>query len=468
MSHPLCYWIDALQDPEDSTIRRAAAGALGAQGAAAAQAIPALTAAAGSDPDRGVQLAAVAALGRIGAEAERVVPALMEGVRRHELGRRVRSRALAQARAGGDPEAAAAACQALADHERAQGDFQNEVGDCVRAFGAAAVPPLLEGLRAPDPDRRMLAAVKLGEVGRPARPAVAALHAALADPEIGVRHAAAYGLWVLAQHPDGGAWRDGRPTTAPSAGAAACVPSGAADHTPGQEPATHSLRYWLEALHDLSDAALRFAAAGALGARAGDADVVVPALAAVLRSDCYDGDVHRAAVEAVGRLGPAAQAAVPALLELVNYLDCTERVLCNGVEAARLLRGQAVRPAGLPKAQPADPLAHRVHLLQLHRRWQHVLTQTVWAALARIGRGAVPELLQVLDDPDPALRALAVEGLGVVDAPAAEVLPALRRALADADDLVREAARKLLQLLEAVAEEADGPSPVGAAPSEGK
>jgi hypothetical protein len=47
-------------------------------------------------------------------------------------------------------------------------------------------------------------------------------------------------------------------------------------------------------------------------------------------------------------------------------------------------------------------------------------------------------------------------------------LPALRRALADADDLVREAARMAPQLLAAVAEEAENPSPVGAASPAGE
>lgn len=65
-------------------------------------------------------------------------------------------------------------------------------------------------------------------------------------------------------------------------------------------------------------------------------------------------------------------------------------------------------------------------------------------ALGRIGAAAVPELVQALANPDPAVREKAVGVLGRMGADAAPAVPNLVKLLNDPDPVVRKAAARTL------------------------
>jgi HEAT repeat protein len=94
------------------------------------------------------------------------------------------------------------------------------------------------------------------------------------------------------------------------------------------------VRYWLEALHD-PDPRLRRKAVDALG-NVGSADrAVIPALVAAVKD--ADAGVRRQAVLTLLKLGPAAQEAIPVLTEA--HKDTDPRVRSYAAKALERIRG---------------------------------------------------------------------------------------------------------------------------------
>jgi hypothetical protein len=77
-------------------------------------------------------------------------------------------------------------------------------------------------------------------------------------------------------------------------------------------------------------------------------------------------------------------------------------------------------------------------------------------ALGAIGRPAIPEILRLLEDSNPAIRASALMAIDRMGPAAAEVIPALQRATKDKDSHVRDWAE---YALESVQRKAPGPVP---------
>jgi HEAT repeat protein len=99
---------------------------------------------------------------------------------------------------------------------------------------------------------------------------------------------------------------------------------------------------WVRQLHS-GDAAERLHAVQALGGRAAEAPVVVPALAEALKDE--NAFVRRDAAVALGKIGPQAQPAVPALLAARKEKERSVRKAAD--EALKMIDPEAARRAGV-------------------------------------------------------------------------------------------------------------------------
>jgi HEAT repeat protein len=158
--------------------------------------------------------------------------------------------------------------------------------------------------------------------------------------------------------------------------------------------------------------------------------VVLPALTGAT----LDGSdqVRRRALRSLGDLG---RAALPSLPHLVAALD--DPTTCVRMEAMN-----AIGRIG-PDAEPAIP--QLVPVLAD----EDVRVRTVaGATIKKIGRAAIPYLIEALSDPDAILRERAALLIGQMRADDDEVIEALFELMSDFDDDVREAARQALKLIE--------------------
>jgi lysophospholipase L1-like esterase len=163
-----------------------------------------------------------------------------------------------------------------------------------------------------------------------------------------------------------------------------------------------------------------------VGMEAGD----VPRLVDALRSP--DGYVVGFAAWTLGNLGPAAEAAVPALAVALA------RPETNAVVSAALAR---IGPAA---AGAVGVLVEALGDADSDRRWRAART------LGRIGppaAAAVPRLTAALTDPDGTVRLHAARALGRIGPAARPAAAALQRATGDAEEPVRNEARQALERL---------------------
>lgn len=152
---------------------------------------------------------------------------------------------------------------------------------------------------------------------------------------------------------------------------------------------------WIEQLED-PEASTRAMAAANLGG-SGDAEAAVGPLMKALADS--DDNVRGYAAQSLGRLGPEAGEAVPALMEIVEKESRT---------SARGHAAWALGKIGPPAAQPAVPVLMEALL-------DADVTEQVAGALEALGEGpaAAARLTQAIEDPqeDPAVRAEALKGL---------------------------------------------------------
>jgi hypothetical protein len=150
-----------------------------------------------------------------------------------------------------------------------------------------------------------------------------------------------------------------------------------------------------------------------------------------------DEDVREAAAGALGKIGPGAEKAVPALIQALKDEDRWVR------EAAAGALGK-IGP-GAEKAVPA--------LIQALKDYYEELREAAAGALGKIGpkaEKAVPALIQVFKENyenDEDLREAAVKALGKIGPKAEKAIPALTEALDDDDYCVRrEAAEAIFKI----------------------
>ena len=153
----------------------------------------------------------------------------------------------------------------------------------------------------------------------------------------------------------------------------------------------------------------------------------VPALIAALKD--ANPLVREDAATALGRLGPAASAAIDPLVATFADKD----IYLRGVAAVALGRiGQATVPA-LTQAL-ADPNAEV--------RWSAAIA---FGRLGHPGAAAVPELIKALSDPSENVRYGSVVALGGLRSAARGAVPALTEVLHDRDETVRRGATLALR-----------------------
>jgi len=169
----------------------------------------------------------------------------------------------------------------------------------------------------------------------------------------------------------------------------------------------------------------RAAAARALWKLGPRAEAAVPALVAALKD--ADGPVRSAAAFALGGVGAPAAPAAPGLLELLKASEPTARAAAAFALGSIGPGARAAAPVLVAALTVADP----------------ELQETAAWALGRIGPEAaavaVPALIERLDDPSPRLQEAAVRALAALGPAAKEAAPVLQRRLADATPELRRA-----------------------------
>jgi HEAT repeat protein len=375
--------VDGLDSP-DNVVRAQAAEALGAVGAPAPDAAEALAGVL-RDSNDVVRQKAAEALGKIGgAAADVAVPRLVRALR--------------------DPDSwvSALAAEAL-----------GEMG----AAAADAVPALVRALGHVNSQVRANAADALGKVGAAAEPARPVLEAAAADEEGAVRAAAVYALARLGGY--SGASRRlivaalGDPD--PQVRAAGVKAVGQADLPPREVEAL-----LLPLLDDATDP-VKIHAVSVLARQVGPVPAVVAGLCRRLAED-DSTDIQAHAALGLGRLGPGAAAAGPALV----------RAAQTG-EAA--VREQAMKALALilpPEAPGAfvsglkDPTAE-----------VRLLASAGWRKVEAVPPEAVPGLVAALKDSDPQVRANAALVLSRLEQLPPEAIPCLIDCTTEPSDRLR-------------------------------
>jgi len=169
---------------------------------------------------------------------------------------------------------------------------------------------------------------------------------------------------------------------------------------------------------------------GELGSGSGPS--VVPALTGAIHDGCEQ--VRRRAVRSLGDLG---RASLPALPHLIAALR--DPITCVRLEAM-----SALGRIG-PDAEPAVP-----YLVSLLADEETRVRTVAAATLKKIGPDCVPFLVEAMTDPDAILRERAALLLGQLRATDDASIEALLEALSDYDEDVRAAARRSLEIIEAV------------------
>ncbi|AGA92417.1 HEAT repeat-containing protein (plasmid) [Thioflavicoccus mobilis 8321] len=370
-------------------------------GNAAAEAIPALITAL-RDEEETVRASAADALGEIGLPA---VPALITALRDEEWEVRERAAEALEKIGPAASQAIPALITALRDEEDT---VRASAADALGEIGLPAVPALITALRDEEGEVRAFATRALGEIGTPAVPdLITAYH----DEEAAVRASAAIALGKI-----GTAFREPFPGARKTIhykddsnvdDDMRCIATEAFEQI--GIPADGVVPILITALgHE--EWIVRERAAEALGKVGPAASEAIPALIAALRRNYRDFGMIKKIAEALGEIGPAASEAVSDLIVAIR--DLSQGIGDPGWEISK----------GEAREQLSD-------------------------ALGKIGPAAVPALMTALRDDEDEVRESAAGALGEIGPAASEAIPALNEAVQDTKSFVREsAARALMQI----------------------
>jgi len=285
---PESYWIRSLQDPDDD-VRKEAAFALGQIGPDCKEAIPALCTALKDDVPL-VRINAALALFKIGPQDPAEIPALAEALEDSEPLVRLDA-VMALSRFGPDAAPAVPALTAALgnkEHAEYMPPFALSIRrQTVRTLGrigpdaSAAIPAVLEVLAGAELDERLICCFALDAIGGPkaARQGVDVLIVGLEDKDPERRRVAAFTLSEMGS---------------------------------SAKPAVAALG---KALHD-PEILVRLGAAGALWMLERQVELVVGILMEGLQHS--DAWTRRWSIDVLGRMGPEARQAVPALGKMLK------------------------------------------------------------------------------------------------------------------------------------------------------
>ncbi len=184
----------------------------------------------------------------------------------------------------------------------------------------------------------------------------------------------------------------------------------------------------------------RVDAARALGAIGRGDKAVTDALAAVFR-DKGDPQVRAAVAEALGEMGDAARAALPALTTGLHDDNVS-------------VREAAVTALAKIGAGPAEVLPSLTEVLGRPEVPSSLLRERARSVLTQEGKEAVPVLTKLLADANADRRKGAAIALALLQADAAPAVPALKEALKDKDPRVRIRAAEALWVVDKKSEPA--------------
>lgn len=199
----------------------------------------------------------------------------------------------------------------------------------------------------------------------------------------------------------------------------------------------------IQALKD-KDAWVRNCAAYALAEMCPDAKEAVPALVEA----CKDAQVHFAATYALGTFGPEAKEAIPALIESLKQGDTNAARALSligrpAIQALvelmtkemkyRLIAGQTLGKMG-PDAKEALPAL--LELLKAEKAERPTTVLNVIAAIGPEAEAAVPAIVELMKDRDEGVRSSAAMVAWAIGPKAKDAVPALITLLDDKSSMV--------------------------------
>jgi HEAT repeat protein len=306
----------------------------------------------------------------------------------------------------------------------------------------SAVPALVAGLSDPFADGRQAMAACLAHIGAAAEPAVPALLPLLADREDEVREAAAAALEQIG------------PKTVPALIELV------------QTLDVQRLKTWFESKMDVT----QWHASSTVGAVAIDPQKILMNLSWT----AYDIMKERSSLEAaqiaalriMGKLGPAAQAAVPALskavadsnpdirsaaVQALGQIGSTARNVIPGLVQLLGDSSESVRTASVMALGKIDPnwasgpaAADSAAILARQLGSEGIPGEIAVHSLTAIGTAAVAALVEVLESGDRIAQENAAKTLGQIGAGAKAAIPALTSATQKSHPWVQAEAAKAL------------------------
>lgn len=306
----------------------------------------------------------------------------------------------------------------------------------------SAVPALTAGLSDPFADGRQAMAACLAHIGAAAEPAVPALLPLLADREERVRDAAAAALEKIGPKAVPALielvqTRDVRRLKAWSQSMVDVFqwhPSSTADLLAAEPRKIFMNLSW--AAYDIMEKrssleAAQITALQVLGKLGPAAQAAVPALSKAMADP--NPEIRSAASQALGQIGPPARSALPGLIQLFG--DGSESVR----EAATKALGK-IDPNWASDPVAADSIAILAGQLGSTGRPAENAVDT----LAAIGAAAVPVLIDVMESGDRIAQENAAKALSQIGAGAKAAIPALTRAMQKSHPWVQAEAAKAL------------------------
>ncbi len=420
-------------------------------------------------------------LNQLGAKAKKAAPALAKALRSRE--RQVFFHAV-QSIAQIGPDAEVAIPNLLSGLGDGSEQVRYRSAYALGKIGTAAVPKLLDELDTRNSTKRAAVAMAFTWVKPPPKEAVAPLVNLLADDNASVRQRAAEalgGFGKIAAGETGKAleWED------VDARRAAAVALNLMNAFVEKEPTRAAQERLIKALQD-EDAIVRATVPSPLARSGLKAKKLVPLLIGLLQDDAsavrlatsrallrippsqtvpglidlLDGDNAEAAFASarlVARIGGRAKAAVPALIRAAARIEDTseDAALSKalgkfGKDAAASLIATLRNPKtddksveGLQAAIAAVGKVAVPGLIESLDDKSSTIRKRATGALARVGPPAAPAreaLTKILDDENAKLRANAARALGAIGSESKPSAPALRKLLEDEDRDVRAAA----------------------------
>ncbi len=419
--------LEKLLKDDTASVRAHATGAIGQYAATAQPAVPALIAAL-ADRDEHVRLAAARALGSIGPGAAAAVPALAKALD-DPLG----SVTLEAADALGHIGAASLpAIIARLQDQNMQPIMIMVIGQ-LGPEAKDAVPALIKLLDSSDDPIRREVMLALGSIGPGANAAVDKLLAMLQNQQAKLRPGAAYALARIGAVQAVPTLKQTVKETGDRLLAMSSAWALVTLEPQNAEFVAIALPQLISGLtHEL--ALVRTEAANALGRIGPRADAAVPALVKAARDP--DPTVRLAAIGALGEMGPvAAKDAAPVLSVLIDHTDPDLRRSAADAVGRMGASARGAIPALQQMQTLNDPIDRSMATIALVR------IDPQPAAVA----AALPHLTAALQSPYAGERLEAAALLGQLGHKAASAKPALEQATKDADEQVRKAASEALR-----------------------